>query len=209
MNPTTILLALRKAGVCKLPAMTDTEYRVLVAALGRPWAETVVALRPDVRTYLCQADAVPFHTDHPDADLMSWRCERPDANDGAQLLLDGWAVLDACGASVRESLRHAHLQVRERGGSPPSRVPVLRTTDLGDRLLFAPWLRPTDTDPRSTGAFDALCREVVAASSTQHLSVTLAEGEVLIIDNGRMLHGRGPLPPGSERLLRRFWITAT
>jgi len=198
---------LLNAGWCRLPAMTDIEYRRLVAELGHAWCETEVLLRPDVRSYLCRADAVPLHTDHPDADYMSWRCGRQDNADGSQLLLDGRAALAACGPLVRDCLRQVHLEVRVRKGDPPSRIPVVRCTGLGERVFFASWLSPVESDPQSTNAYETLRRQVDRLSSQLTTSIRLEEGEVLVIDNGRILHGRGPLSETSDRLLRRFWIT--
>jgi len=198
---------LRDVGWCWLPAMSDEEYRRFVMGLGRAWCETEVQLRPDVLSYLCRPDAVPLHTDHPDADYMSWRCERQDSDDGAQLLLDGRTAIDACGPAVRDALNRVHVEVRVRAGEPPSRIPVVRHTKLGERVFFASWLNPVESDPHSTGAYEALRREVDRLASQHTTAVRLDEGEVLLIDNGRILHGRGPLSATSNRLLRRFWIT--
>ena len=202
-----VLETVRTTGWCRLGPMSDQEYRELVARLGRPWCETAVELRPDVRSYLCHAEAVPFHTDHPDADLMSWRCEVQDATDGTQQLVDGHAALRACGEGVRDALTHVHAEVRVRGDSPPSRIPIVRPSPAGDRLFFAPWLKPVEADAHSIAALDLLRAEIERRTTTHIQEVRLDEGEVLVIDNGRLLHGRGPIDTTSRRRLRRFWIT--
>ncbi len=202
-----ILEAVRQSGWCRLGPISDSEYRDLVARLGKPWCETAVELRPDVRSYLCKPVAVPMHTDHPDAHLMSWRCEVQDDADGTQVLLDGLAALDACGSRVRDTLRHVHAEVRIRGDSPPTHVPIVRTMPTGDRLFFASWIKPIEADPHSLAAFSALRAEIERRAATHAWEVRLSEGEALVIDNGRVLHGRGPLADGSQRRLRRFWIT--
>lgn len=201
------LSKLRDVGWCRLPPMTDAGYREMLTRLGRPWCETSVELRADVRSYLCQPGSVPLHTDHPDADYTAWRCERQDDTDGSQLLVDGWKALEACGDYVRDALRHIHVDVRVRNGELPSRVPILRRTALGDRLFFALWITPIEMDPRSTKAFDELYQAVERVAAARTEEVRLRVGEVLVVDNGRVLHGRGPLSPTSDRLLRRFWIT--
>ncbi len=201
-----VLEGVRHVGWSRLGPMSDGEYRELVTRLGRPWCETAVELRPDVRSYLCKAEAVPFHTDHPDADLVAWRCEVQDDSDGTQLLVDGLTALRACGAFVRDTLLRVHAEVRVRGDSSPSRVPIVRATREGDRLFFAPWISPLEQDPVSLSAFDALRAAVERLCSTDVQEVRLIEGEVLVIDNGRFLHGRGALAGASRRRLRRFWI---
>lgn len=202
-----ILEAVRSAGWCRLGPISDAEYRALVAALGRAWCETAVELRPDVRSYLCRPEPVPFHTDHPEADLIAWRCEQQDSADGSQQLVDGWAALEACGRGVRDVLTHVHAEVRVRQDSPPTRWPIVRASPQGDRLFYADWIKPIEADPHSASAFEALKAEVRRRSESHVEEFRLCEGEILIVDNGRYLHGRKALSSGSVRRLRRFWIT--
>lgn len=201
-----ILESLKHAGWCRIPAMSDAEYRDLVSRLGSPWCETAVELRQDIKTYLCRPEPVPFHTDHPDADYMAWRCEVQDASDGSQELIDGSAALAACDRLVREQLRHVHAEVRVRKDGPSVRVPLLRETHLGERLFFASWITPVEQDNWSIEAFEALRKELHRLAETEVLRVRLDVGEVLVIDNGRFLHGRKAIGASSSRRLRRFWI---
>lgn len=207
IDTSEIMDAVRGAGWYRLGPMSDTEYRDLVARLGKPWNETPVELRPGVRSHLCNPEAVPFHTDHPEADLMSWRCEVQDESDGTQQMVDGLAALQACGARVRDVLTQVHAEVRVRGDSPPSQSPIVRATPAGDRVFFAPWIKPLEADAHSAAAFAALRTEIQRRTETHVQEVRLNEGEVLVIDNGRMLHGRRALQSASRRRLRRFWIT--
>ncbi len=138
---------------------------------------------------------------------MSWRCEVQDDSDGTQRLIDGLDALRAYGAQVRDALTKVHAEVRVRGDSPPSRIPIVRATASGDRLFFASWIRPVEAGAHSVAALDALRAEIERRVQSDIREVRLSEGEVLVIDNGRMLHGRGSLPQASRRRLRRFWIT--
>lgn len=202
-----IVESVRQTGWCRLERMSDAEYRWLVGRLGTPWCETAVELRPDVRSYLCKPEAVPFHTDHPEADWMSWRCEVQDDSDGTQQLVDGREALHACGRQVRDALTCVHAEVRVRQDAPSARVPIVRSSKDGDRVFFAPWIKPLETDALSTGAFATLSAEISRRCECAVEEVRLKEGEVLIIDNGRLLHGRKGLNADSRRRLRRFWIT--
>lgn len=199
--------SVQRNGWCRLGPTSDAEYRTLVGQLGKPWCETAVELRPDVRSYLCKPEPVPFHTDHPDADWMSWRCEVQDDADGTQQLVDGLEALRACGPRVREALTRVHAEVRVRQDTPPARVPLLRLSPHGERLFFASWIKPIESDPHSLDAFVALRDEINRRCENSVQEVRLAEGEILIVDNGRLLHGRKGLASASKRRLRRFWIT--
>lgn len=208
LTTTDVCEMLREVGWCRFPAMSDAVYRELVASIGKPWCETVVELRPNVQTYLCRTESVPFHMDHPDADFMAWRCEKQDDSDGSQQLIDGFAALEACSAETRNALRKVHAEVRVRKDEPPSRVPLVRSTPLGERLFYASWIRPVETDAVAVEAFNELKAAIERRETTELQEVRLTEGEVLVIDNGRMLHGRRAVAPNSSRRLRRFWITA-
>lgn len=206
-DTTAIANAVQRTGWCRIGPMSDAEYRALVGQLGKPWCETAVELRPDVRSYLCKPEPVPFHTDHPDADWMSWRCEVQDEADGTQQLVDGLEALRASGPRVREALTRVHAEVRVRQDTPPARVPLVRVSPHGDRLFFASWIKPIESDPYSLDAFAALRDEINRRCESDVQEVRLSEGEVLIVDNGRLLHGRKGLASASKRRLRRFWIT--
>lgn len=204
---TDIISSLRRTGWCRLGPMSDADYRMVVQWLGKPWCETAVTLRADVRSYLCKPEPVPFHTDHPEADWMAWRCEVQDDVDGTQQLLDGLEALRACGPRVREALTRIHVEVRVRQDMPPAKVPIVRMAPDGDRLFFASWIRPLENDSFSLEAFAALKGEIDRRSESDVFDIRLTEGEVLVIDNGRLLHGRKAIAPTSKRRLRRFWIT--
>lgn len=206
-DTSAILETVRRTGWYRLGPATDAEYRAMVERIGRAWCETAVELRPDVRSYLCRPEPVPFHTDHPEADFIAWRCEQQDNADGSQQLVDGWAALEACGRGVRDALTHVHAEVKVRGDSPPSRWPIVRPSPNGDRLFYADWIKPIEVDPHSGAVFEALKAEIRRCTESHVEEFRLSEGEVLIIDNGRYLHGRRALAGESRRRLRRFWIT--
>lgn len=194
-------------GIQHFSSMSDADFRSLISRLGRSWCETVVELRPNVRSYLCRAEPVPFHMDHPDADFIAWRCERQDATDGEQQFIDGLAALLACGPQVRETLTRVHVEVRVRADSPPSRVPIVRSRFGTDRMFFAEWINPIEQDDASLEALETFKREVAARKVHAIEEVRLDEGEALVVDNGRWLHGRASLSPTSCRRLTRLWIT--
>jgi hypothetical protein len=205
-DPNAITTRLQRDGWCRIDRISDLAYRNLIAELGKVWCETRVELGSGVQSHLCRPAPVPFHTDHPAAHWTAWRCEAQDETDGAHQLIDGRAALAACGSIVRERLTRVHVEVRAREESPAERVPLVQPTANGERLFFAPWLRPVERDAGSLYAFERLLSELAECAKTSVLEVRLEEGEVLIVDNGRWLHGRRSLPPSSRRRLRQSWI---
>ena len=162
--------------------------------------KTEVRQHEGVNTYLAGRDAVPLHTDHPEADFVAWRCETQDSQDGASVLADGHAIIQAMGMNAT-SLRNVELHV-------PPQLPrqTLNRASVwnGERLYYAPWYPVVNTDNegrRALGIFTSLL-----AMGYGHRRIRLQAGEMLLVDNGRWLHGRHKLPENSDRFLKRYWM---
>ncbi len=172
----------------------------LVRALGEVLLETEVQLNPSASTWLAQPDAIPAHTDHPDVDWIVWRCERQDPVDGAQRLVDTAAILAALGDSA-DTLRQVMLGVPALLELRPS----ARRAMLGDGgVYWSPW---QDVQALSAEADEALgLWKMLLDAGVGSTWVRLNPGEVLVVDNRRVLHGRSSLARGSVRRLHRWWV---
>ena len=180
----------------------DRSFASLAGELGAIIDDVRVEIVPGDTAYLAQPGEMPFHTDHPLADIIGWRCEVQDEGFGASLLVDGRAVLAALDARRRRDL--AGVQLPARRGPGEAEVPTPIVTGEDERLFFTPWLRPLFLS--WDGRFALAAFRDALAHAPHALEVRLAPGELLFIDNHRMLHGRGPLPQESKRRLRRLWI---
>lgn len=191
--------ALAREGLVRC-TVEESATRELLRQLGTIVEETRVRQRSEAHTYLAGRDAVPLHTDHPEADLVAWRCEVQDLQDGASVLADGHAIIRAMGANA-DPLRSVELHV-------PPQLPR-QTLDRGTvwdgkRLYYAPWypiVRASNDGRRALKFFTNLL-----AMGFGHRRVRLKVGELLIVDNGRWLHGRDKLPEKSNRFLQRYWL---
>ncbi|HET9679463.1 MAG TPA: hypothetical protein VFP95_02745, partial [Gammaproteobacteria bacterium] len=56
--------------------------------IGRITNVSDIKVNPDSRALLCSNQAMPFHTDHPDANVIAWYCVAQSSNGGASLLVD-------------------------------------------------------------------------------------------------------------------------
>ena len=181
-------------------AVEKSAARELLRQLGDIVEETRVRQRSEANTYLAGRDAVPLHTDHPEADLVAWRCEVQALQDGASVLADGYSIIRAMGASA-DSLRSVELYVPPQ---LPRQTPDRGTVWDGKRLYYAPWypvVRASNDGRRALKLFTNLL-----AMGFGHRRVRLQVGELLVVDNGRWLHGRDKLPEKSNRFLQRYWL---
>jgi hypothetical protein len=183
----------------------ESEFVALGRYLGEIVDDTPVRIVPGKRTYLARPDPIPFHTDHPKADLIAWRCESQDARDGASLLVDSHRVIEALGAQDLAGLEVLRLPAMVRLGDEATPTPILSREGAAQRVFYVPWLEPIG---RPIEAHDALVafRDALAREQENCIRVRLEPGQVLIVENHRMLHGRGQLLPDSTRKLRRLWI---
>ena len=174
--------------------------RGVLSGVGHIVQETEVRQRKGAVTYLSGHEAVPLHTDHPEAFWVGWWCEVQAERDGALALADGQAVLALMGEGAK-ALQDVELRV-------PPQLPrqVLDTARVwdGERLYYAPWypvVRATTEGRHALRMFVSLL-----AMGFGHRRIRLQPGGMLVVDNGRWLHGRDRLEVGSGRFLRRFWL---
>ena len=174
--------------------------REALSGVGHIVQETEVRQRRGAVTYLSGHEAVPLHTDHPEAFWVGWFCEAQAERDGASVLADGQAILALMGEQAT-TLQQVELRV-------PPQLPrqvhdTARVWD-GERLYYAPWypvVRATAEGRHALRMFVSLL-----AMGFGYRRIRLQPGEILVVDNGRWLHGRDGLEDGSGRLLRRFWL---
>ena len=194
-----IATALAREGLATCSVAEHTT-RELLRTLGDIVEETVVCQRRGATTWLAGRNAVPLHTDHPEADLVAWRCDAQDPHDGASVLADGHAILRAMGARA-DALREVELHVPPQ--LPRQALDRGRVWD-GKRLYFAPWypvVRASDDGRRALEVFANLL-----AMGFGRRRIRLATGKLLVVDNGRWLHGRDKLSQGSGRYMQRYWL---
>jgi hypothetical protein len=142
---------------------------------------------PDGRSFASNAEPAPLHTDSqmafgvpPAVQIMV--CVRPAARGGECVLADAWDVLDRVAAGDAELYRMLFDVQR--------RIPFV----FGD--VFGATVERRGTSLVFTHAPVVPRGDAVAArlapwiDGTPRTEVVLAAGEVMVVDNHRMLHGR-------------------
>jgi hypothetical protein len=157
------------------------------------------------RPSVYRAERLSYHTDTPLADMLAWYCGEQDAVDGSSALVDTGDVarhFDAAELAAMERVRVRSLVREEAGREIVREYPLLAE----GKVYYAPWLLSPDLDKpeRELAAFfeDYLAKK----DATAPIRIRLKPGEMLFIDNHRVLHGRNELPPDSRRHLVRLYI---
>jgi len=199
---------LHTRGFAHVPGPIDVDaYRRLAVALGRIVGEESIALRPGAHAYVAKPGPVPLHTDHPEVDLVAWRCEEQDDVDGASLLFDARALVEGLSEGQRELLRQVELVCPPLSGGPPTlRFPVLRPDRTGDAIFCSPWLKSANAIPEHEDGLEYFRGRLSAEAKRSSVNVLLALGDALFVDNHRVLHGRRAIADASRRRRHRLWI---
>jgi len=174
----------------------------VLGLLGRVIQTTKISPRANAKAALATEKEMQLHTDHPRARWISWECVRQSSEGGYSLLKDTKPALDSLSSAEREELRSLRIRTHVVFPDDTGAYPVLRQDgDGSDWVYFTPWM----TDGESSPAF---CKFIQALEVTPTLTLRLYPGESLLIDNGRMLHGRSALGGDKDRLLIRRWIAS-
>jgi alpha-ketoglutarate-dependent taurine dioxygenase len=175
---------------------------VELAQLGPVIQTTEITPHANAKAALATDKEMQLHTDHPRARWISWECVRQSSEGGYSLLKDTKPALDALTTAEREELRALSIRTHVVFSDDTGAYPVLRNDrDGSDWVYFTPWMTDGQRSP-------ALQKFIQALEATPNLSVRLYPGESLLIDNGRMLHGRSALGGDKDRLLIRRWIAS-
>ena len=175
---------------------------VSLAQLGPIIQTTEITPRANAKAALATDQEMQLHTDHPRARWISWECVRQSSEGGYSLLKDTKPALDSLTESERAELRTLAIRTHVVFPDDTGAYPVLRKDGNGtDWVYFTPWM----TDGQSSPAFRKFLQALEASPT---LSVRLYPGESLLIDNGRILHGRSALGGDKDRLLIRRWIAS-
>ena len=145
-----------------------------------------------------KADAMPFHTDAHDVDIVSWYCQEQDDISGESILVD-----------MSDIENYFDNQELELLSTILIKYPIYKRFYVGthpiyfnEKIYYAPWLKLDypENENNVIEKLDAIIRE------KEKIYFRLEKGQSLFINNYRMLHGRDKIQENSKRLLYRTHI---
>jgi hypothetical protein len=177
----------------------------ILASLGEIIQTTEIRENPKSSRLLASNQPMDFHTDHNAANFIAWQCNSQSAKGGESLLFDTRHILARLSESTLSLLQEISVQTHKVFYGDKLSIPLLSPTD--DEAVFAvyyaSWLIGSQADIKHTRALEKFQQELLEAAP---LEILLSEGDMLVIDNHRMLHGRAGFPPNSNRWLTRYWL---
>lgn len=178
---------LLRSGFALRHAVTLEESRYLMGSLGK--IRGIDEIRPtDGSTlYVRSTRAIPFHNEDPEVTWLAWHCILPASCGGATLILDGEELYEMLSPAVRLELQNARCNHRNA-----VKKPIL--TSKRDWYLI-PWGLPALPE-------DVLSQLGSAIKNCKKRRFGMQSGDLLILDNRRMFHGRTAFTDVSRSLVR-------
>ncbi|MEO1079237.1 MAG: TauD/TfdA family dioxygenase [Pseudomonadota bacterium] len=170
-------------------------------------SESAARTSGNVTRYSRTPDALPLHSDCSNftdpPNLVAFAMERPDADGGGEsLVLSAVDLVKELPEELIEVLRRPVFPF-----SPQKRFAVLEGE--GDDLLvryyrnqIASAAATQRLDDDLAEALDELDQRLAAAQGSVHFH--MQAGDIIMLDNTRVMHGRKAMAPDSNRLMHRF-----
>jgi hypothetical protein len=195
-----------RQGYYRSPSRVSFEdFRRIAEAFGEIFYEADVRMggeRP--RNYQLPA-AIDFHTDHVSAEVAAWYCLERESDGGAMQFIDLKPIAEHLSEEQLAALGRVRVPdnaVWSEGGDIP-----LCTKENGRwSFHYVPWLELRAPDGAARNALDRLEAGIAQAKSASIIECDLLAGEMVFVDNHRVMHGRAAIPTGSQRNLKRFWV---
>ena len=212
MTVERVLKELDSQGWSKFP-IGSCEISKLISNLGHIIMENDVRIVKTSPALVTSSEGLPPHTDHHLSQYIMWHCVTQDSQGGHSIIVDGLHIFRTMPSEVREVLRSIRLKEHTVFKGDVGHHPLIYGIGAGERLyypvLFEPtefWLANDLFSNEQRMAFDAFNKAVKEAVP---VCIKLNPDECLVVDNGRILHGRTAIHEKSDRLLKRYWIGKT
>lgn len=175
----------------------------LLAQFGDVILQTEIRENPKSTRLLAINKPMGYHTDHHSAKYIAWFCNSQSSKGGANLLIDTVEVFNLMSSNALSQLQDVYVRTHQVFYSDKLSLPLLSYDKSVPTVYYAKWLVNNPSDPKS---HKALSRFENLLEGTEPIKVVLSEGDILVIDNHRMLHGREGFPENSNRWVTRYWL---
>jgi hypothetical protein len=183
------------------------KFTALVSSLGTVFHTTEVRLQPGSTQYALRPEQFDMHMDNPDADYAAWYI-RNDGGDAScpMVIADSREAVNSLPADVLHGLEQTETLYIDATTLKRLPIPLVARDENG--IYYARYF-PYDVrriKPRDeTQAAHIRALEACLASLPKMI-LPIETGDIVILDNRRMLHGRRQLRTDSARHLFRAWV---
>ncbi len=202
MKAIEIKKELADKGYIHIPFPNKLDATWVSEILGKPLFTTLIKENPQSTRLLVSNQDVDLHTDHIKAKFIAWQCNSQAAIGGESILMDGLGALENASDDLLNSLQNISIKSHRLFFDDKPHYPLFSHTNKV--LYYASFLCETPIGSKEKQAYAWFQEQI---KSTSKIEIKLSEGDWLIIDNHRMLHGRKGFEKKSNRLLTRYWLS--
>ena len=202
MDTKQIKEKLQAQGFVHIPYPNKFDSTWLSENLGKELFTTLIKENPQSTRLLASNQDVDLHTDHIKAKFIAWQCNSQAAFGGESLLMDGLGVLGNASTDILNSLQNIFVKSHRLFFDDKPQYPLF--SYKAKVLYYASFLCEAPIGSKEKQAYAWFQEQI---KSTSKIEIKLSEGDWLIIDNHRMLHGRRGFEKKSNRLLTRYWLS--
>lgn len=200
MKATEIKNELKEKGYIHIPFPNRLDASTVSEILGKQLFTTLIKENPQSTRLLASNQDVDLHTDHIKAKFIAWQCNSQATIGGESILMDGLGALGNASEDLLNSLQNIYVKSHRLFFDDKPHYPL-----FSDKVLYyASFLCEAPIGLKEKQAYAWFQEQI---KSTSKIEIKLSEGDWLIIDNHRMLHGRKGFEKKSNRLLTRYWLS--
>ncbi len=208
-----ILNLIKKHGYVHINQSAPTElFSFISDLLGKVIHKDQIKIRSEGLFAAYRPEEVFPHTDTSDAHVMGWWCLNQDLVDGSSVLIDSKNVLEKFSSDeiqVLKSLKPRYcsdIDKTKDNFTKFDEVSLVYERWGQLKINYAPWLEFELKIEEHKRIMTKFYNELELVTKKEKIEIRLNPGEMLFIDNGRLLHSRRALPQHSKRCLNRTWI---
>lgn len=199
-----ILQTLSTDGFIHLADMPFDDFEEISKSLGDIIHITDVKVNESTPALVTSARGLDFHTDHSKADIIAWYCLKQSSEGGESVLVDSKKVLGAFSEDEIKLLSQIQLREHKMFEGDKDSYPLLTKNKDGYKCYYSFWLVNKNLQEPFCGILKKFQEAIKMAEAKR---ILLKPKDVLLIDNGRIFHGRTEIKGDKDRFLKRFWIS--
>ncbi|HTA81593.1 MAG TPA: TauD/TfdA family dioxygenase [Bacteroidia bacterium] len=182
------------------------DFMEIISYIGEPLLENDIIIDNTKSTRLFSPKGMDFHTDHILANYIAWYCIKQSNSGGESLLIDSKSILNNLEIIDIKNLLRIKIRCPNVIKNGNSYYNLLTHNDTGEYMIYyAPWLIEELESPELLKSYNNFLKILHAPKLVT--KILLSPGQFLIINNNRVMHGRGELPVNTNRHLKRIWIS--
>ncbi len=189
-------------GFVHLTDQTEDELSYLLKSLGQVIFTTDVVVKPESKGMVTSARGLDFHTDHHKAKYIVWYCYKQTDIGGDSILIDAENIYQRLSDEQREQLKLVELFEHKIFPDDKESYPLVSEDENGNRKFYYSFWLVKNEDKNNP----AMLEFQKAIKETKPIRMNLKKGDILVVDNHKVFHGRTPIEGSKDRFLKRYWL---